>query len=526
MLFSNRGPLKRNRNLDREVFCWSLMPMLQPRRFPGNSDSDQSISEEEEFDGHVGANCDSLAGNTEKVEGLQLQTRLEILRGRHEFNSEYGAHNFAKKKQTSSLAEDEVEMPDFPDDGVSVFSKKECDWNYVEEVISDDEDTNALPSHRIASGAKKLYKYEKAYNFESEKHNGLHASSNDIEAGIPLKQNALSPFSVYSKANTSCQDIRAKVMLNSSLNFQSLKNDLSPPVPKNEISPEPHDVLAKPETIESGILRNSNPILCKDFQRRKCKDLETMPGEVAAVGDGMVEKSMAALLDGLQDKSIPITGYANKDTRRRGKRLHPKQKKKLYPLGDRTIDNEGLASGSSGDDELISQNPKCVNLEVKKQTMSELFQEALSTKSLGSVDSLVRSHKPSGMGLFNHLQQVILSEKERDTAFVQKLQMGVSPNEELGSIIVEILSKYLDAKLTVCCCSFGKNTEEFQCPEGGQSLVDRVRKRTIIFSPKVCSNVDLEVGKLICIYPPWKEVHVVGTNETIMLCAHFSEIVV
>jgi len=28
-------------------------------------------------------------------------------------------------------------------------------------------------------------------------------------------------------------------------------------------------------------------------------------------------------------------------------------------------------------------------------------------------------------------------------------------------------------------------------------------RRTIIFSPRVCDNVDLEVGSLIRIHPPW-----------------------
>jgi hypothetical protein len=35
----------------------------------------------------------------------------------------------------------------------------------------------------------------------------------------------------------------------------------------------------------------------------------------------------------------------------------------------------------------------------------------------------------------------------------------------------------------------------FDGSKGGQ--------RTIIFSPRVCDNVDLEVGSLIRIHPPW-----------------------
>lgn len=45
-------------------------------------------------------------------------------------------------------------------------------------------------------------------------------------------------------------------------------------------------------------------------------------------------------------------------------------------------------------------------------------------------------------------------------------------------------------------------------------------KRTIIFSPKICDNVDLLAGNIIHIFPPWKEVKV--KEETVILCTYFS----
>ncbi|KAK7327782.1 hypothetical protein VNO77_21873 [Canavalia gladiata] len=46
-------------------------------------------------------------------------------------------------------------------------------------------------------------------------------------------------------------------------------------------------------------------------------------------------------------------------------------------------------------------------------------------------------------------------------------------------------------------------------------------RKTVIFSPRVCNNVHLEVGNLIRIHPPWKEVQV--GNDNIIMCTYFSE---
>nr|ACG27596.1 hypothetical protein [Zea mays] len=45
-------------------------------------------------------------------------------------------------------------------------------------------------------------------------------------------------------------------------------------------------------------------------------------------------------------------------------------------------------------------------------------------------------------------------------------------------------------------------------------------RRTIIFSPKICNNVDLLVGNIIHIFPPWKEVKI--QEEHVIICTYFS----
>lgn len=50
-------------------------------RFQGDEDSDQSISDEEDFNVDLRDNCVSLGGPSEKEEVVQLQSRLDILKG-------------------------------------------------------------------------------------------------------------------------------------------------------------------------------------------------------------------------------------------------------------------------------------------------------------------------------------------------------------------------------------------------------------------------------------------------------------
>ncbi|KAF8006538.1 hypothetical protein BT93_K0746 [Corymbia citriodora subsp. variegata] len=52
------------------------------------------------------------------------------------------------------------------------------------------------------------------------------------------------------------------------------------------------------------------------------------------------------------------------------------------------------------------------------------------------------------------------------------------------------------------------------------------RKRTVIFNSRICNDVDLEIGNLIRIYSPWKEVQVMGYEKSIILSTYFSHVLV
>ncbi|XP_014523697.1 uncharacterized protein LOC106779986 isoform X2 [Vigna radiata var. radiata] len=159
----------------------------------------------------------------------------------------------------------------------------------------------------------------------------------------------------------------------------------------------------------------------------------------------------------------------------------------------------------------------------KTQTMTERFLEALGTSSVITEETHVGAHNSLSDGLSGRLQQMMLKEKETDMDFWKKLKAGARPDSQLGCFDVKIISRYHDGKLTVCHCSFGKCRENFLLQDNYEGMEfggSKSSHSTIIFSPRVCNNVDLVVGNVIRIHPPWKEVQV--GNDNIILCTYFS----
>ncbi|XP_012574726.1 uncharacterized protein [Cicer arietinum] len=182
---------------------------------------------------------------------------------------------------------------------------------------------------------------------------------------------------------------------------------------------------------------------------------------------------------------------------------------------------EPVGSRSSSDNEKIEQHTKITFPEKKMLTMSDRFHDALRSSNVSSDN--VEAINSLRTGICLKLQQVIQKEKVRDMDFSKMILARASPEGEFGCADVKIISRYLDGKLIVCQCSFGKYNEKsliqdeelcFDGNNGGQ--------RTIIFSPRVCNKVVLEVGSLVRIYAPWKQVQV--GDDSIILCSYFSEI--
>ncbi|KAL5859071.1 hypothetical protein ACOSQ3_000364 [Xanthoceras sorbifolium] len=446
---------------------------------------------------------------------------------------------FARFIQTRVSFEDEVEMPDFPDDSGFIFSPRKASiCNSDEEVISDHEDNNVL--FKVTPGGKMSHKDE-VHNFVCGKQDGestWSAVSKETEALICLNENVFcsSSHSAYTKTNKSCKGIKSKSKPKFSFRFQLHRGGLSPPLISKNDNSLPSEVDKVPGTLKTIDQEECSIInILEDLHGNKAEQSESVPTEVEDL-HWSSKRTMADLLDGLQDNSSLLRRNSKMYTSTTKKKVQAVEKS-ISLLGDRTIDSEDLPefvdSRSSSDDEVNYQNLKLVVPEMKKQTIADKFQEALGATSSDAV-MLMAVPRPSGVGLFGRLQQIMQSEKSIDKDFL-KLQLMVKPNNGPSCINVKILSIYLDAKLTVCRCSSGWDTEkretEGACPllqdpkwpESFQTVVNRW-ERTVIFNARVCCDVDLEVGNLIRIHKPWKEVQVSGNDESIILSTYFSQI--
>ncbi|KAI0524031.1 hypothetical protein KFK09_003395 [Dendrobium nobile] len=230
--------------------------------------------------------------------------------------------------------------------------------------------------------------------------------------------------------------------------------------------------------------------------------------------------SVSELLEDLQKTDPSLRRTLAVDNSKGKARRTSSSKRTLMCLGNRVLDNKDASESMgdiSSDDEHIDQDYQA--FQIKGQTMADLFQEAFNT-SVEEGTGIPRSNK---FGLHGRLQHVMQLGNNRYMEYLKELQTGRTPSNESNHIIVRILSRTFEAKLTVCQCFFGENSKNFQCEKGFHEGFENGGSgtKTIIFSPTFCSNVELEVGSIVCIHQPWKEFQING-GETIILSAYFS----
>ncbi|XP_028100899.1 uncharacterized protein LOC114300216 isoform X2 [Camellia sinensis] len=473
----------------------------------GNQDSDQSISDEDLAHG-CSENCIALGGTTERKGGLQIQSQLGVFRDTHERDHGTTTAILFNQRQTCFSSEDEVEIPVFHDKGDFISSPMMASTcNLGEEIISDDE--------KIGHGIP-----------GSEKQGGectWSAVTKEAEALVHLIENARSSslHAVTSNVNRPCKGARGKAKAKSKSKFLFRFRSHKADIPLSQ----------ELETVDNRTTENSMVELLENFQGEKMEQSEIfdMPAEVAP-GHELPEHSMAELLDNYQEKTgLPLEN-SKMYTRMKGRSEQPIDERNISPSGKRNMDKEdppeALDSGSSSDDEVSPcanvQNLGLIIPESKQKTMTDKFQEAFGSAAINDEGPHFALHD---IGIFAKLQRVMQSEKKRELDFLKKLQTGTSSNDEARCIDVEILSRCLEAKLTVCCCSLSRDKESSKWAETPQMAKEnRGRTLMIIFSSRVCDDVELEVGNLIRIHSPWKQVQVGGKDEAIILSAYFSQI--
>ncbi|XP_019053553.1 PREDICTED: uncharacterized protein LOC104599019 isoform X2 [Nelumbo nucifera] len=510
--------------------------MWRQNCFSENEDSDQSIS-----DGEDPEDEKSLCRPERTKDQLPVLSQLETLKecerppgvGIDElgFGREKSWRSFQKHMGASF---EESELPGLHDGkGENAFAHK----SYDEERISDDEDYNMVSKFSVISGANKFQK-DHLHILENENKNESCIQSAVLkEANKFLFSHKEDGNYSFHTANSETRKIwkgRSKVKPRFSIRHW-LHKEATPPLlmmkdedNKSSSVPKLYEGLGN---LEHKVMGHSMTELLEGLQEEKETQSDLHLGSVERVtpGHGNLEHSMTEFLNGFQGQNCELKRTYKMNSKTKGRKLWPGAKRNISHLGDRILQNEELheliISETSSEDEANDQNQlKLTTVEIKGQTMADRFQEALIASAATEGGSFYVTSKKIGTGYYGRLQQVMQAEKERHMEFLKQVQTSANSHDAVGCIDVKILSRYLDAKLTVCQCTVGENTKSLQCAQNLQGIKGKGDgEKTIIFSSKFCGNVELEVGNLIRIHPPWKEVKSTGSGS-IILCTYFSQI--
>ncbi|KAL7112688.1 hypothetical protein ACP275_04G018100 [Erythranthe tilingii] len=492
-----------------------------------NQDSDQSISEEEDdLEGEWPANTISVCGAGDNKGAVQVLSQLDKLR-------ESSGHSTEKEFVPSHEItggyniEDEVEIPLFNDgDGFSHYPRIPSATNthtdigliYLptmasishsdDEIISDDEKINlsSLQSARLDTGGT------------------WSEASREVEALVWLNEGVFVKENKSSKGGGGRKKSKPKFSFGShSCTKDLIVTDRQGTTSSDNI-PTPVEIGAAADEDMEEFMGESK----FDLHDRKPEEPENhiVPFELAHKHDSK-EHSMADLLYSFEAKNEMLQGSSEPEIKRRGRRAHIVLERNMNPLGDRNLDDidlletfDGLPPFPSDDEE----NPQSLK-SIIPRSMADQFHEAFGVAT--AIDEIPREAFPQHLcgGLHKRLLQVMQSEKEGDLDYLKNISAETGFKDERMCITVRILSRSLEAKLIVCSCTCvgdGKNSYW----ENNLKLRtnDSARTLTIIFNPRRCVDVELEVDNLICVRPPWKEVQAIGKDEVIILCSYFAQL--
>ncbi|KAF3495555.1 hypothetical protein F2Q69_00058117 [Brassica cretica] len=442
---------------------------------PGNPDSDQSISEEEEEEEHVDGR------------GLLLQTKLEKLIGGCGGESNYAEETgyisleATPRKLSSSLEE----VPDSPEETYFASSTRDgLTCIFAHESVPDDEvphDEPVTTWSTISKEAKSLLHLNGIAAVSSSHSSALRAK----RGSKAVKDNVRPKFSFHSHAHG---EKSSKI------------SDMA-------------EYFEPPDDDQAAI--EEDPIA-------EC------PNDCDEISDN-TEDAVSMLLIPPSDK-IRVTKRSSKPySRRQGKCLKFAYKGSSSNIQDSDSTDDELPgpmdSGSSTDDEPSYQSsvPNITNQ--KKQFVGDLFNEAVKASSLNKEGLSFDSPKLSGgFSLYGKLQQIMKQEKEMEIEITKKLQCGIGQADASSYIDIKIMSRHLEGKLIVCKCSVIDLPGDSLLFKNTQALAARDTETTVIFNPKVCVDVDIEIGSFVRVHAPWKEMEVKNTMEVIILCSYFSSL--
>ncbi|XP_019188240.1 PREDICTED: uncharacterized protein LOC109182550 isoform X2 [Ipomoea nil] len=501
-----------------------------------NEDSDQSISEDEDVDYNWSRNVVSLGSASEDKGNIQILSHLETLKDVHNLDCATKVTIECQQRQKNICIEDDVEHPVFnneehfgmasgcnSDEKIGIFPVLEQICCSEEEIISEDE---------IIAGSVKCKREGSPSRASGHTEAALYLNENSGSSSAcgKLYMPSISHFLPNAKLPLSRIGNQGKTKHKFLFRFNRKKEGI--PFVAHDTNKSNTSLSLLPQSVEldtapSMFGKKLMEDLLDNMQQNEIERIENdaVPSEIA-VEHKSSERSMAELLDCFQEKRGLQFENSINHSNIKGRRVKHFPKRNISALGDRNVIDddipEALDSEPSMDAEEIPQVLKSV---APERTIADQFHEALGSASKNDRRPYISVSGQHCGGLFANLQRVMLSEKERDINFSNHLQMDTDSNGEKVCIDVRILSSSLEAKLTICHCTFKEDDESadllnhpnLKRTKGGSVL-------TVIFSSRVCNDVELDKGNLIRIYPPWKEVHAKENDEVIILSRYFSRI--
>ncbi|KAG8389456.1 hypothetical protein BUALT_Bualt02G0231300 [Buddleja alternifolia] len=497
--------------------------------------SDQSISEEDEgLESEWKGNTISLGGALDNKGGMQVLSQLDLLRDSYELHSTEKESIASHERNVGFFVDDEVENPHFNDkDGSARYPRHASATHskrtiYLptmasisqsdEEIISDDEKANP-PTDKITR--------DNAGGTWSE-------ASREVEALVLLNENSgcSSSHGVFMNETRSCKG-GGRMKAKPKFLFRSYSHKKDPSlVVSGGNGRTSSDNILLPDEIGAAADGDMDKCMAESqlvLHENESEQPENhiVPSELARKHDSR-EHSMAEFLDCFQGRNGVLQGRSELEIEKRGKREQMGLKRNTSALGDRNLDDEDLPEDYESEPPSPSdheENPQSLKLIIPRRTMADHFHEAFGTVSVIDERPNLALPRPLCNRIYGKLQQVMQSEKERDMDYLKNLSAETSFKDENLSMSVRILSRSLEAKLIVCSCTSvgdGKNSDSGSNLQ--MEMKDAARTLTIIFNPRICNDAELEVGNLIHVHQPWKEVPVKGKDEVVFLCSYFSQV--
>ncbi|KAH7434928.1 hypothetical protein KP509_06G041300 [Ceratopteris richardii] len=156
-------------------------------------------------------------------------------------------------------------------------------------------------------------------------------------------------------------------------------------------------------------------------------------------------------------------------------------------------------------------------------SINDQLRKALLEAPTTCVEVASKQTKEQGTisGFSARLQKVLDQERNNRHSFLQTLQTKDAPSQSNESCMyVKVVSKNLEARLLVCECKILKSHKAYDIDETSNSKV------VVIFNTKANSQLELESGSIIRLYPPWQEVLVENRTEVTrtILCTYFCRV--